>query len=41
MLKLHRRRRLGLLEPDLDPRHFGDDGFVPLGDQLPEELERF
>ena len=40
MLVLHRRRRrLGLLEPHFDPRHLGDDRFMPLRDQLAEQLE--
>ena len=42
MLILHwRRGRVGLLEPHFDPRHLGDDGFVPLADQLAEQLEGF
>ncbi len=41
MLILHRRRRLGLLESNLDPRHLRDDGFVPLGDQFAKKLEGF
>ena len=42
MLKLHGRgRRLRLLEPHFDSRHLRNDGFMPLGDQLPEQLEGF
>ena len=41
MLVLHRRRRLGLLEPHFDPRHLPDDSLMPLGDQFPEKFEGF
>ncbi len=42
MLILHGGRlRLGLLEPHLNPRDLRDDAFMPLRDQLAEQVESF